>query len=806
MVSTHMYTWPIILLALPSLFISVSRSHECSSALGMESRHIKDAQITASSQWGRNHAAIQGRLNFKAGGGKQGGWSARWNNGNQWIQVALGSYTKLTSIATQGRNAYSQWVTAYKLQYSEDGVNFYYYKVPGQSSPKVFKGNKDRDSIVYHKISPPIQARYIRLRPTAWYGHISLRMELYGCLECSTPLGLESRRIKNAQVTASSQWDGNHAAIQGRLNFKAGGGKQGGWSARQNNKNQWIQVALGSYTKLTSIATQGRNAQSQWVTAYKLQYSEDGVNFYYYKVPGQSSPKVFKGNKDRDSIVYHHLNPPIKARYIKLRPTAWYGHISLRMELYGCTVECSTPLGLESRRIKNAQVTASSQWDGNHAAIQGRLNFKAGGGKQGGWSARQNNKNQWIQVALGSYTKLTSIATQGRNAQSQWVTAYKLQYSEDGVNFYYYKVPGQSSPKVFKGNKDRDSIVYHHLNPPIEARYIKLRPTAWYGHISLRMELYGCSVAPGVNVLCGDKTMTIVIPKTLLRGLDLKNIRLLDTKCKGKEGRTHLSVTTSLTGCKTARRYTPTAIIYSNILKIPVAAKSAVTRVRDIKVQFSCYYSAHGIVSSLGWTPIKTTFELREKAKGNLTLSLRMFHNKAFVNSYTKVDFPVAVELHRRLYFEVSVATDDKKLSVRADRCYATPTRDQKNSLKYEFIKKGCPSDATVKYHSSPSSRAQRFSVEAFKFIAAHPFVFVHCQVNVCNATNPGSKCSMKCPSSGRGKRELSDNVTYDVYSLVQGPLHLTHEKRKENRGRILDKTGSSPHIPEALSADNHHK
>ena len=103
---------------------------------------------------------------------------------------------------------------------------------------------------------------------------------------------MESRRIKDAQVTASSQWDGNHAAIQGRLNFKAGGGKTGGWSAQSNNGNQWIQVAFGSYTKLTSIATQGRNAYSQWVTAYKLQYSEDGVNFYFYKVPGQSSPKV----------------------------------------------------------------------------------------------------------------------------------------------------------------------------------------------------------------------------------------------------------------------------------------------------------------------------------------------------------------------------------------------------------------------------------------------------------------------------------------------------------------------------------
>ena len=103
---------------------------------------------------------------------------------------------------------------------------------------------------------------------------------------------MESRQIKDAQITASSQWDGNHAAIQGRLNFKAGRGKQGGWSSRHNNGNQWIQVAFSSSTKLTSIATQGRNAYSQWVTAYKLQYSEDGVNFQYYKVPGQRSPKV----------------------------------------------------------------------------------------------------------------------------------------------------------------------------------------------------------------------------------------------------------------------------------------------------------------------------------------------------------------------------------------------------------------------------------------------------------------------------------------------------------------------------------
>ena len=103
----------------------------------MENHLIKDAQITASSEWASNYAAIQARLNFKAGGGKSGGWSAGYNNANQWIQVALGSYTKSTGIATQGRNGEQKWVTKYQLQYSNDGVSFHYYKEPGQSSPKV---------------------------------------------------------------------------------------------------------------------------------------------------------------------------------------------------------------------------------------------------------------------------------------------------------------------------------------------------------------------------------------------------------------------------------------------------------------------------------------------------------------------------------------------------------------------------------------------------------------------------------------------------------------------------------------------
>ena len=98
----------------------------------METGAISDAQISASSEYNANYAAKQGRLHFLAVPGIAGSWSAKTNNVNQWLQIDLGNqHTKVTRVATQGRNDYSQWVTKYKLQYSDDGVNFQYYRENG---------------------------------------------------------------------------------------------------------------------------------------------------------------------------------------------------------------------------------------------------------------------------------------------------------------------------------------------------------------------------------------------------------------------------------------------------------------------------------------------------------------------------------------------------------------------------------------------------------------------------------------------------------------------------------------------------
>ena len=98
---------------------------------------------------------------------------------------------------------------------------------------------------------------------------------------------MENGAISDGQIIASSQLGANHGA-KGRLHCKSGS-----WSAGKNALHQWLQVDLGSqYTKVTRVATQGRIYPAQWVTKYKLQYSNDGVNFQYYRGPGQTVDKV----------------------------------------------------------------------------------------------------------------------------------------------------------------------------------------------------------------------------------------------------------------------------------------------------------------------------------------------------------------------------------------------------------------------------------------------------------------------------------------------------------------------------------
>ena len=111
-------------------------------------------------------------------------------------------------------------------------------------------------------------------------------------LGCMSPYGMENRQISDSQIKSSTQLDENHSAKHSRLHSKANRENGGSWSALKNDVNQWLQVDLGTYVRVTGIATQGRNGRDEWVTKFSLQYGEDGDTFHFFENPGDFVAKV----------------------------------------------------------------------------------------------------------------------------------------------------------------------------------------------------------------------------------------------------------------------------------------------------------------------------------------------------------------------------------------------------------------------------------------------------------------------------------------------------------------------------------
>ncbi|KQK74081.1 Contactin-associated protein-like 2 [Amazona aestiva] len=60
----------------------------------------------------------------------------------------------------------------------------------------------------------------------------------------------------------------------------------GGWSPSDSDHYQWLQVDFGSRKQISAVATQGRYSSSDWVTQYRMLYSDTGRNWKPYHQDG----------------------------------------------------------------------------------------------------------------------------------------------------------------------------------------------------------------------------------------------------------------------------------------------------------------------------------------------------------------------------------------------------------------------------------------------------------------------------------------------------------------------------------------
>uniref|UniRef100_A0A8C4LLQ9 Contactin associated protein like 2 n=1 Tax=Equus asinus asinus TaxID=83772 RepID=A0A8C4LLQ9_EQUAS len=144
----------------------------------------------------------------------------------------------------------------------------------------------------------------------------------------------------------------------------------------------------------------------------------------------------------------------------------------------------------ECTKLNHYAMGSSSSMSGSYSPGYAKINKRGGAG---GWSPSDSDHYQWLQVDFGNRKQISAIATQGRYSSSDWVTQYRMLYSDTGRNWKPYHQDGNIW--AFPGNVNSDSVVRHDLQHPVVARYVRMVPLDWNGEgrIGLRIEVYGCS-------------------------------------------------------------------------------------------------------------------------------------------------------------------------------------------------------------------------------------------------------------------------------------------------------------------------
>ncbi|KAI8490265.1 hypothetical protein Bbelb_320030 [Branchiostoma belcheri] len=168
--------------------------------------------------------------------------------------------------------------------------------------------------------------------------------------------------------SASSEFDSRHSAHLADINTRETADAAGAWAAATNNEVQWLMRDLGKVSVITGVITKGRNYSPDWpydrrdqyVTSYVITYGDGNGEWKFY-INAAWQVTVFPGNYDSNTEVINDLrdyNGPITARFIRIHPRTWHGHISMRAKIV-----------TEGRGTRTHTETSSTTYRGNRERV-----------------------------------------------------------------------------------------------------------------------------------------------------------------------------------------------------------------------------------------------------------------------------------------------------------------------------------------------------------------------------------------------------------------------------------------------------
>uniref|UniRef100_A0A673HXM6 receptor protein-tyrosine kinase n=1 Tax=Sinocyclocheilus rhinocerous TaxID=307959 RepID=A0A673HXM6_9TELE len=222
------------------------------------------------------------------------------------------------------------------------------------------------------------------------------------------------------------------------------------------------------------------------------------------------------------AISLTNVNGQIDPGNVTCRPTQTYAFIKTAPKTFTfspcppstSSAHCRYPLGMEDGRIKNDDITASSQWYETTGPQYARLNREEGDGAWCPAGQLQPSDVQYLQLDLRQLIFLTVVATQGRyarNSGNEFARKYRLEYSRDGHRWISWR--NRFGSEILMANINTYDSVVRDLHPPIITRFLRLIPVTDAVHtVCMRVELFGCAWQDGLTAYSSPEGQTMMAP------------------------------------------------------------------------------------------------------------------------------------------------------------------------------------------------------------------------------------------------------------------------------------------------------
>ncbi|XP_073399006.1 uromodulin-like [Dendrobates tinctorius] len=284
----------------------------------------------------------------------------------------------------------------------------------------------------------------------------------------------------------------------------------------------------------------------------------------------------------------------------------------------------------------------------------------------------------------------------------------------------------------------------------------------------------------GLDLVCGTQEITASFHTCQLRSLHLNvtHIHLLDGNCVGfTEGNNTGIILTSTSlqdgACGNRVITNGTHATYKNTMFVQMKTDQIIVRNYEVQLGFSCTYPLDlQLTLQNTLKPVVSSLILNIEGTGKFKAQMTLYKNENYISPYK--DHEITLSTKATLYVAVTLEGENTdQFVVVMKNCFATPTRNFYDPLKYYIIKNRCPNrrDGTVHIKENGVSTGGRFSVQMFKFVGDYESVFLHCEAYICDTTR--DRCKPSCSGVRSSFAQSDDNG----FVLAYGPIVAADEE-----------------------------